>query len=150
LFDKWHGHGKTAPSEINMPTPAGGVERVAIAPAGSVETLPPTPANGAIRAFLPSRSTPANGDHLDKPFCTGESLQLATVQPSATTAATLAQTAVNDIDGGQIARVRERDLDPALYDPTTGEFCASPATKARQQKRSANCWVKTALAARGR
>jgi len=100
LFDKWRGYGKTASPKINMLTPAGGVERAAIAPAGGVESLSTTPANGPMEALLPPLSTPANGHPLDKPFCTAESLQLAAPMQAHTTTATTAQTHVND--GGQI------------------------------------------------
>lgn len=158
LFEKWRGHGKTAAPKITMLSPANGVERAAITPAGGVESLSTTPANGAIRALLPPLSTPANGHHLDKPFCTGESLSAGFGQAgtATTTAATTERTAPDGHayafadDGGQIERVRDGDLDPAMYDPDTGEFCASPTAPARHQKRAADRWVKTALAATGR
>jgi len=149
LFDKWRGHGKTAAPKINMLRPSDGVERATIAPAGGVEMFSIAPANGAIRALLPPSSTPANGHHLDKPFCTGESLQLATVQPTATTPATTAQIADDDIDGGQLERVRDRDLDPAMYEPSTGEYFKAPTAPARKQKQAADRWVKSALVATG-
>lgn len=152
LFDKWRGHSKTAAAKINMLRPSGGVERAAIAPAGGVESLPTAPSGGAIRALLPPLSTPANGHHLDKPFCTAESLQLVSAPSTATTPATTAQTPGNDddIDGGRIERVHDHDLDPALYDPTTGEYFAAPTAPARQQKKAAERWVKIALTATGR
>lgn len=152
LFDKWRGHGKTAAPKINMLRPSDGVERAAIAPAGGVERFSIAPANGAIRALLPPLSTPANGHHLDKPFCTADSLQLVSAPSTATTPTTTAQTPGNDddIDGGQIVRVHDNDLNPALYDPTTGEFFAAPTAPARQQKKAADRWVKAALTATGR
>ena len=70
----------------------------------------------------------------------------AAVLPTATTTE---QTAVNDDDlGGQIKRVRECDLDPAMYDPTTGEFRPPPKAPARQQRTAADRWVASALAAK--
>lgn len=152
LFDKWRGHGKTAATKIDMPTPAGGLEGAVIAPAGGLGTSPPSPAGGAIRGVFDALPSPAHGNHLDKPFCTGESLQLVSVQPTATTPTTTAQTPVNDddIDGGQIERVHDHDLDPTMYDPTTGEYFAAPTAPARHQKQAADRWVKTARAATGR
>lgn len=147
LFEKWRGHGKTAAPKIDRLSPAGGVKRAATAPAGGVESLSTTPANGAIRALLPSRSTPSNGHHLDKPFCTGESLAAgfggSVSKPPVTTAAN------SDNDhAGHFERVRERELDPTRFDPTTGEFCPPPPAPARKQKNAADQWVKTALASR--
>jgi hypothetical protein len=146
LFEKWRGHGvagqKKPSSKINMLSPAGGVERAAIAPADGVEGLSTAPAGGAIRALLPPLSTPANGHPLDKPFCTGKSLLLVVVQPT--------DSATDSIDDGQSERVHDRDLDPALYDPSMGEFCAAPKVPARRQKHDADRWVKSKLAATGR
>lgn len=152
LFDKWREHGKTAAPKINMLRPSGGVERAAIAPAGGVEALSIVPANGAIRALLTPLSTPANGHHLDKPFCTADSLQFVSAPSTVATPPTTAQTAGNedDIDGGEIERVHEHDLDPALYDPTTGEYSAATTAPARQKKWAADSWVKSALVATGR
>lgn len=156
LFDKWRGHGKTAAPKINMLSPAGGVERAAIAPAGGVESLSTAPTGGAIRALLPPLSTPANGHPLDKPFCTGESLSAGfggkvAGTPTTTAAAAAAEIWFDDIGhGGQIDRVHDHDLDPANYDPDRGEFCASPKAPARRQKQDADRWVKSKLAATGR
>ncbi len=44
-------------------------------------------------------------------------------------------------------RVRENDLDPALYDPTTGEYFQRPPTT-RHQRQAADQWVSAALATR--
>ena len=80
---------------------------------------------------------------------TGERALPATVPPIATTTA---QTPGDDddIDGGRIVRVHDNDLDPALYDPTTGEYFAAPTPPARQQKKAADRWVKAALTATAR
>lgn len=44
-------------------------------------------------------------------------------------------------------RVRDSDLDPALYDPTTGEYFQRPPTT-RHQRQAADAWVSAALATR--
>lgn len=45
------------------------------------------------------------------------------------------------------ARVRDCDLDPALYDPDTGEYFQRPPP-ARQKRQAADAWVAAALATR--
>lgn len=45
----------------------------------------------------------------------------------------------------ETVRVRDSDLDPALYDPTTGECLTRPPPKARQQRQVADAWVVSAL-----
>ena len=42
-------------------------------------------------------------------------------------------------------RVRESELDPALYDPTTGEYFKPLPKPARRQKQAVDAWVKSAL-----
>lgn len=44
-------------------------------------------------------------------------------------------------------RVRENDLDPALYDPTTGEYFQRPPAPARHQRQAADAWVRLAMSA---
>jgi hypothetical protein len=73
---------------------------------------------------------------------TGETALQVTAPPTATIPA---PTAVNGFDGGRLERVRDRDLDPALYDPTTGEYLTATTAPARQPKQSAKSWVKAAL-----
>ena len=141
LFEKWRGHGKTAASKINMLSPAGGVERAAIAPAGGVESLPTTPGEGAIRALLPPLSTPANGHHLDKPFSTAEPLSFGFGAVTPTTPA--AATDDHGIDGGQIDRVRDHDLDPARFHD--GEYCPALLPPARRQRQAADRWAQATL-----
>jgi hypothetical protein len=51
-----------------------------------------------------------------------------------------------ETDGGQIERVHDHDLDPAMYDPNTGEYFLAPKAPARKQKHAADRWVSTALA----
>lgn len=45
-------------------------------------------------------------------------------------------------------RVRDSDLDPALYDPSTGEYFNRPPAPTRHQRQSAEAWVSAALATR--
>lgn len=151
LFDKWRGHGitgqKKGASKINTLTPSHGVERAAIAPSGGVEDCSPTPSHGAIRGVFDTRPTPSHGYPLDKPFCTAESLAAdfgdSVAQTPTTTAANC-----DDDHAGHFERVRERELDPTRFDPTTGEFCPPLPAPARRQKQAADRWVKTALASR--
>ncbi|MDO8284509.1 MAG: hypothetical protein Q7T69_05865 [Rhodoferax sp.] len=151
LFEKWRGHGATGqkkPSSKKIFTPSHGVERAAIAPPHGVESGTPTPSHGAIRGGFDTPPTPSHGDPLDIPFCAAESLHLATAQPTEPTPQTEAQMPAigDDIDGDPLERIREHDLDPTRFDPTTGEFCRAPAPPARKQKRAADRWVATALA----
>lgn len=48
----------------------------------------------------------------------------------------------------ETTRVRDSDLDPALYDPTTGEYFQRPPAPARHQRQAADQWVSAALATR--
>ena len=43
------------------------------------------------------------------------------------------------------ARVRDIDLDPALYDPDSGEYFQRPPPLARNQRQAADAWVAAAL-----
>lgn len=45
----------------------------------------------------------------------------------------------------EIIRVRESDLDPALFDPVTGEFYATPSKHIQNNRAMADNWVKAAL-----
>jgi Plasmid recombination enzyme len=45
-------------------------------------------------------------------------------------------------------RVYDLDLDPALFDSTTGEYFQRPPAPARQRKQAADAWVKVALKSR--
>lgn len=56
-------------------TPAHGAKAISIAPVKGVETIPPTPANGAIKPPLCNSSTPANEHLLDIPSTGGENNQ---------------------------------------------------------------------------
>ena len=54
-----------------------------------------------------------------------------------------------DLDGGDLetVRVKDNDLDPALYDLTTGEYFQRPPAT-RHQREAADAWVLAALATR--
>ena len=54
-------------------TPSGGVESAATASPDGVESMPPTPSGGAIRATFDHSSTPSHGDHLEMPSTALES-----------------------------------------------------------------------------
>ena len=56
----------------------------------------------------------------------------------------------HDLDGGDLetVRVKDIDLDPALYDMTTGEYFKRPPAPARLQRPAADAWVKSALKAK--
>lgn len=62
--------------------------------------------------------------------------------PAASTPTAMPSTAAETV------RERDRDLDPALYDPETGEFFRAPAGPLRQRKAAAETWVAQALAGR--
>ena len=48
----------------------------------------------------------------------------------------------------ELVRVRDDQLDPALYDAETGEFASPPPPMGRDQRAAAAAWVKSALTAR--
>lgn len=50
-------------------------------------------------------------------------------------------------DGGDLetVRVRDSDLDPALYDPDSGDYFRRPPPAARRQRQAADAWVAAAL-----
>lgn len=141
LFDKWRGHGKTEAPKIDLNPPSSGVETAAINPDDGVESLSTTPADGAIRTLLYPLPTPSNGHHLDKPFCTGESVQRATLQ-----VVTLSAEEEPEKETSQFERVRECELDSSQFDPVTGEFIPPKKARERHQKQEAEGWVNAALA----
>jgi len=142
LYDKWRDAGaadQKKPKAGEVLRPHHGLETPGIVPPHGLENEPPRPPHGTVKAPLPTLPRPPDGHHLEIPFCTADSVQSASLQPTA-------QTPVNDdIDGGQFVRVRECDLNPQDFDPIRGEFTSSPKAPARQQKQAADRWVKTAL-----
>lgn len=50
-----------------------------------------------------------------------------------------------DVEVLETVRVRDSDLDPALYDATTGEYFQPPPAPARHNRAAADAWVKSAL-----
>lgn len=143
LYERWRDAGTGSPKKSTsrkILTPAHGVERAAIAPADGVEHDSVAPAHGAIRGVSGTLSTPARGDHLDIPFSVGIERLLGAVKTITPTDA--------DNDFGQVDRIRESELDPTRFDPTTGEFCPPPKAPARQQRKSADRWVESVLVAK--
>ena len=55
------------------------------------------------------------------------------------------QTEDGDAVEQDAVRFREDDLDPALYDTTTGEYFKRPPAPARHQRQAADAWVRSAL-----
>jgi hypothetical protein len=51
-----------------------------------------------------------------------------------------------DLIKPNIFRVRDSDLDPAFFDPETGEFCVLPPKPTRQKREAAKAWVASELA----
>jgi len=143
LFEKWRDAGRGSPTKSiarKILTPAHGVERASIAPADGVERGSVAPAHGAIRGVSGTLSTPAHGDHLDIPFSVGIEGLSEAVQAITPTGA--------DNDFGQVDRIRECELDPARFDPITGEFCPPPKAQGRQQRKAADRWVASVLVAK--
>lgn len=67
--------------------------------------------------------------------------------PALKPAPTLPSVPLIDLDGFAEAetRVRDSDLDPALYDASTGEYFQRPPAPARHQRQAADAWVASAL-----
>lgn len=54
------------------------------------------------------------------------------------------------LDGeGGCQRVRDDELDPALFDPDTGEYFQRPPIPVRHQRQAADDWVRAALSGKG-
>ena len=55
--------------------------------------------------------------------------------------------AFKPIDGSdfETVRIKDDDLDPALYDPDSGEYFLRPPPPARNQRQAADAWVAAAL-----
>lgn len=133
LHEKWR-----VPAEKNASlTPSRGVQDAAIAPSGGVEGLTVAPSGGAIDPVSAPSSTPSHGNHLEMPS--------TAVMPLSAVSGNCMQAAPANDPKPEEVRVRESDLDPALYDPTTGESFKRPPAPARQQKRAADKWVISAL-----
>lgn len=135
LFDKWRGHGATGQKrvtpKIGMLTPSHGIEGATIAPSHGIESKPVAPSRGTIKALLPPLSIPSHGRPLDIPFSADDSGVPASGQATA-------PTTDNDPanDGDRTERIHDHDLDPALFDPTTGEYFGPPAAPARLQRQA--------------
>jgi hypothetical protein len=133
LYEKWR---KPADKNKSL-TPSGGVEKGQIAPSGGVDGLSAAPSGGAIEPFLSPPSTPSHGNHLEMP-------SIAVKPLSAVSSSDVAQTLAED-SSLKFVRVRDSELDPNLYDTTTGEHFKAPPKPVRQQKQAADAWVSGAL-----
>lgn len=85
------------------------------------------------------------------------SVGFAHTTPSSTSqepqqSATPSSSEITDIcgSGSDCHRVRDDELDPALFDPDTGEYLRRPPTPARQQRQAAEDWVRAVLGEKGR
>jgi hypothetical protein len=144
LFDKWRdagASGRKRPKGGEVLIPPHGLETPGTVPPHGLENEPPRPPRGTVRPLSPTVPRPPDGNHLEIPFCTADSVQLASLQATAPATDDDPET-----DGGQIERVHDHDLDPAMYDPNTGEYFLAPKAPARKQKHAADRWVSTALA----
>jgi hypothetical protein len=127
--------------------PPAGTERAAIVPPTGTETVPTVPPAGTIRAVLGRPSVPPAGHHLEMPSTAA--LKLAprgATKPAANQiGSVMSKPALVDAAVIETIRVRDHDLDPALYDETTGEHFQRPPASARRQRQAADEWVNAAL-----
>ena len=133
LYEKWR---KSADKNACL-TPSGGLERTLIAPSGGVEGLTIAPSGGAIDPNSVPPSTPSHGNHLDMPSIA--------VKPVSVVSGNETDVTPKNDQQQEIIRVRESELDPNLYDPTTGEYSSPPPKQPRRQKQAADVWVSSAL-----
>ena len=133
LYQKWREPGKKNASL----TPSGGVEDAPIAPSRGVEGLTVAPSRGAMDPISTPPSTPSDGNHLEMPSIALELL-------SAVSASGIASTPADALPM-EVLRVRDSELDPNLYDTTTGDFLHPSAKPVARQKLASDSWVATAL-----
>lgn len=136
LYQKWREPGNKNASL----TPSGGVGDSPIAPSGGVEGLTIAPSHGAIDTDLAPLSTPSRGNHLEMP--SNAVKPLAAVSGNDTV-----MTQAND-QQLDVVRVRDCDLNPALYDPRTGDYLPPPPPPASRQRQAADAWVTASLSTR--
>ncbi len=130
-FERW----RHAGSKNTALSPAGGTEPPAIGLAGGTEKAPPVPAGGPINAASRASPVPFPEHHLEKPSAVAAAAKLEE-QPAPATA--------------EIVRVRDQDLDPGLYDTTTGEHLPDTSRLQRPRQEEAQAWVERALEGRKR
>ena len=142
---------KTAPLKKGLRPPAG-TERAAIVPPAGTATLPPVPPAGTIGAVFGVLSVPPAGHPLELPsIAVVEPAQQQSADNESSTVPAPAQKPASNrqcvAEHGHLdaVRVRDSDLDPALYDPTTGDCFRRPPAPERNQQRAAVAWVKSAL-----
>lgn len=141
LYGKWRADGAEGQKKSKTAEelrPAHGLGTPVIVPPHGLETAPPRPPHGTVRTLLPIFPRPPHGNHLEIPFCTGDSGLLDSVQANA-----------DDPAGDRIERVSDQDLDPTMFDPITGEHFSAPAKPLRNQRMAADSWVKVALSNKG-
>lgn len=133
LYEKW----RKPAEEIATLTPAGGAGGAPIAPTDGVECLTIAPSHGAIDPIPAPPSIPSGGNHLEMPSDAVEPLPAVSDGDRALTPA--------DALSLEVVRVRDSELDPNLYDTTTGDYFQLPSKPPRRQKQAAIAWVATAL-----
>ena len=116
-------------------SPSDGTERAGIGPSAGTAKALPVPSAGPIEASSRGAPVPAAGHHLEKPSAEAPAEPLEE-QPSPAAARTV--------------RVREHELDPAMFDPTTGEHLPGESADSCQQRAEAQAWVERALQGRKR
>ena len=81
------------------------------------------------------------------PFCSRNHAELSTVAGGACDVPTDAVgNAGRDTPAVlEVIRLEDSDLDPALYDPDTGEYFQAPPAKPRLQRQAADAWMEGAL-----
>lgn len=130
-FERW----RKVPEENPALSPSAGTEQAGIDPPDGTAQAMPVPSAGTIEATSRGAPVPAERHHLEKPSAEAQAVKLEE-QPTPAAAETV--------------RVREQELDPALYDPTTGEHLPGTSRPQRQQRADAQAWVERALQGRRR
>jgi len=133
LYEKWR---QPATKNASL-TPSGGVDDAATAPSGGVEGLTVAPSGGVIDPIPAPSSTPSHGDHLEMP---SNAVKLL----SAVSGNCVQVRPANEPHPEEV-RVRESDLDSALFDPTTGEYFKRPPPPARNNRAAADEWTARVL-----
>lgn len=121
-FDRW----RKTPLKNAALSPSHGTEQAAIGPPAGTEKASPVPSPGPIKPLLACVPVPSPGHHLDMP------------SPDAQREAEQANDAVNLSD---FVRVREADLDPALFDAVTGEHVRAKPKPPRATRAAAEEWL---------
>ena len=119
-------------------SPMAGKAEPPIAPMVGTEARPAGPMVGAVTPGSVARPVPYTGHHLELPSAgtaRKPKAKTATHQPEARARA----------DNSIVERVREDELDPALFDPTTGEHVQASPKARRPARKAAEAWVAASL-----